>query len=137
MRPLLLDTCAALWITEDEPVAPRAVAAMDAAHREGAPTYLSPITAWEVGLLSSRNRLNFVVTPQRWFQRLLEVPGVRLADLSPDLLIASSFLPGAPPRDPADRILAATARDPGATLITRDRALLAYGADGYISVVAC
>jgi hypothetical protein len=68
---------------------------------------------------------------------LFDVPGVRLADLSPDLLTASSFLPGTPPRDPADRILAATARDLGATLITRDRALLAYGADGYIGVVAC
>lgn len=137
MQPLLLDTCTALWITEDEPVAPQAVAAMDAAHREGTPTYVSPITAWEVGLLASHNRLNFVVTPQRWFQRLLEIPGVRLADLSPDLLIAASFLPGTPPRDPADRILAATARDLGATLITRDRALLAYGADGHISVAAC
>src|SRR5437870_5200984 len=133
MQPLLLDTCAALWITEDEPLAPQAVAAMDAAHREGAPTYVSPITAWEVGLLASRNRLNFVVTPQRWFQRLFEVPGVRLADLSPDLLIASSFLPGKPPRDPADRILAATARDLGAALITRDRALIAYRSEEHTS----
>jgi PIN domain nuclease of toxin-antitoxin system len=60
-----------------------------------------------------------------------------LADMSPDVLIASSFLPGKPPRDPADRILAATARDYGATLITRDRALLDYGAQGYISAVRC
>jgi PIN domain nuclease of toxin-antitoxin system len=50
---------------------------------------------------------------------------VRLADMSPDLLIAASFLPGKPPRDPADRIIAATARDLGAALITRDRALIA------------
>jgi len=137
MQPLLLDTCAALWITQDEPVAPEAAGAMHAAHREGAPTYISPITAWEVGLLAARNRLNFLVTPQRWFQRLLEVPGVRLADMSPDLLIASSFLPGRPPRDPADRIIAATARDLGAMLITRDRTLLAYGEAGHISVLAC
>jgi PIN domain nuclease of toxin-antitoxin system len=62
---------------------------------------------------------------------------MRLADLSPEILIAASFLPGKPPRDPADRILLATARDLGATLITRDRALLAYGADGHVSVVEC
>jgi PIN domain nuclease of toxin-antitoxin system len=62
---------------------------------------------------------------------------VRLADMSPDLLIAASFLPGKPPRDPADRIIAATARDYGCTLVTRDRALLAYGEQGHIRVLAC
>ena len=51
--------------------------------------------------------------------------------------MASSFLPGAPPRDPTDRISAATARDYGATLITRDGALLLYGEQGHINVLAC
>ena len=77
------------------------------------------------------------MTPQRWFESLIENPNVRLAEMGPRLLIAASFLPGRPPRDPADRILAATARDIGATLITRDRALLAYGAQGHISTMAC
>ena len=65
------------------------------------------------------------------------MPGVTLADMSPDLLIASSFLPGKPPRDPADRIVAATARDLGATLMTRDSVLLNYGKQGHVNVVAC
>jgi PIN domain nuclease of toxin-antitoxin system len=137
MPPLLLDTHAAIWITEDQPLGPKAVEAMNSASQARTTVFVSPITAWEVALLVSRNRLNLVVTPERWFQRLLAVPGMRLVDLSPDILIASSFLPGKPPRDPADRIIAATARDYGATLITRDRALLDYGKDGHISVVAC
>jgi PIN domain nuclease of toxin-antitoxin system len=53
------------------------------------------------------------------------------------LLIASSFLPGKPPTDPTDRIIAATARELGATLITRDRALLAYGEQGHAAVLEC
>jgi PIN domain nuclease of toxin-antitoxin system len=57
--------------------------------------------------------------------------------MSPEVLIASSFLPGKPPRDPADRIIVATARDLGATLITRDRALLSYGKQGHLSVAEC
>jgi PIN domain nuclease of toxin-antitoxin system len=57
--------------------------------------------------------------------------------MPPELLIASSYLPGDPPRDPADRIIVATARDLGATLITRDRALLGYGEQGHVSVVEC
>jgi PIN domain nuclease of toxin-antitoxin system len=137
MQPLLLDTHAAIWITRNEPLAPRAAEAMNAAHQAAGVVFVSPITAWEVGLLVARNRLNLLMTPQRWFARLLNVQGVRLADLSPDILIASSFLPGQPPRDPADRIILATARDLGATLITRDRLLLKYGEDGQVSTIAC
>jgi PIN domain nuclease of toxin-antitoxin system len=137
MTPLLLDTHAAIWITEDQPLASAAVEAVDAAYRAGSTVFVSAITAWEVGLLVSRNRLSLVARPERWFQRLLAIPGVRLADLSPDILIASSFLPGVPPRDPADRIILATARDLGATLITRDRLLLKYGEDGQVSTIPC
>ncbi len=137
MPPLLLDTHAAIWITEDQPLASVAVEAIDAAYRAESTVFVSAITAWEVGLLVSRSRLSLVAKPERWFQRLLAIPGVRLADLTPDILIASSFLPGEPPRDPADRIILATARDLGATLITRDRLLLKYGEDGQVSTIPC
>lgn len=134
---LLLDTHAAIWIAEDQPIAAAAAEAVDAAYRRGIIIFVSAISAWEIGLLVSRNRLSLVARPERWFQRLLAIPGVRLADLSPDILIASSFLPGAPPRDPADRIILATARDLGATLITRDRLLLKYGEDGQVNTIPC
>ena len=114
-----------------------ALDALDAANAAEVTTYISPISAWELGMLVARDRVKLLITPQRWFARLFDAPHVRLADMSPDLLIASSFLPGAPPRDPTDRIIAATARDYGATLITRDRVLLLYGEQGHINVVAC
>jgi PIN domain nuclease of toxin-antitoxin system len=137
MQPVLLDTHAAIWLAADKSLAKPADDALDAASEAGVPTYVSPITAWEVGLLVSRQRIKLLTTPERWFQLLFDFPNMRLADMPPELLIASSFLPGRPPRDPADRILAATARDLGATLITRDRELLAYGKQGHIGVVAC
>jgi PIN domain nuclease of toxin-antitoxin system len=136
MSPLLLDTNAAIWLSRDELKA-TASEKLDEAARTGVATYLSPITAWEIGQLVSRNRLSLSVTPQRWFARILAMPNIHLAELSPDILIASSFLPGMPPRDPADRILLATARHIGATLITRDRQLLKYGEDGQVSTIAC
>lgn len=137
MQPLLWDTCAALWIYEKARLAPAAIDAMAAAHRESVPSYISPITAWEIGMLVSHGRLQLLIRPERWFANLFDAPGVRLAEMSPDLLIASSYLPGKPPKDPTDRIIAATARELGATLITRDRALLDYGGQGHMSVVAC
>ena len=137
MQPLLWDTCAAIWIYEKAQLSRPAIEAMSAAQREGVTSYISPITAWEIGMLVSHRRLQLLIRPERWFANLFEAPGVRLAELSPDLLIASSFLPGTPPRDPTDRIIAATARELGATLITRDRALIAYGEQGHVNVVEC
>jgi PIN domain nuclease of toxin-antitoxin system len=137
MQPLLLDTCAAIWLSEGEPIKPEATALLNAAHHQGARTFVSPITAWEVGLLASRQRLRLLITPEKWFGKILELPGMALAELSPDILIASSFLPGKPPRDLADRIIAATARDLGATLITRDSYLLSYAKQGHVNIIAC
>jgi PIN domain nuclease of toxin-antitoxin system len=137
VQPLLLDTCTAIWIAEQEPLTQPALDALRATYRAGIATYVSPITAWEVGLLAAREKLKLLVTARRWFERLIEVPGMRLATMPPDLLIAASFLPGRPPRDPADRILAASAREYGYTLLTRDDALLKYGEQGHIRVLAC
>lgn len=137
MQSLLLDTHAAIWLFEDKPLAQTAVEAMNAVYRADESLLVSPITAWEVGLLVSHRRIDLMATPERWFQRLLATPHVQLAELSTGVLIASSFLPGKPPRDPADRILAATARDLGAALVTRDRALLSYADEGHLSVLPC
>lgn len=137
MLTLLLDTHTAIWLVANQRIAREAEEAINAVHETSGTLLVSPITAWEVGLLVSHKRVDLLATPQRWFARLLAVSNVRLAELSPEILIASSFLPGTPPRDPADRILLATARDLGATLITRDRLLLKYGEDGQVSTIAC
>jgi PIN domain nuclease of toxin-antitoxin system len=137
MQPLLWDTCAVIWIYDQAEIARSARDLINAVYRDGIPSYVSPITAWEVGMLAARGRMRLLITPEKWFARVCETPGVQVANLHADVLIASSFLPGKPPRDPADRILAATARDLGATLITRDRVLLDYGKQGHVSVVEC
>lgn len=137
MPPLLLDTHTAVWVFENMPIARTATEAFNAASRDGTPLLVSPITAWEIGQLASRRRIDLSATPQRWFREVLATPGIELAELSPDILIASSFLPGTPPRDPMDRILIATARDLAATLVTRDRQILAYGEEGNVSVLGC
>ena len=137
MRPLVWDTCAAIWIFDQAELSKTALDLLAAAYRERVTSYVSPVTAWEVGMLSSRKRLQLMIAPERWFAKLFEIEGVKLAPMPPELLIASSFLPGKPPRDPFDRIIAATARDLGATLLTRDKALLDYGKQGHMSVVKC
>jgi len=135
--PLLLDTCAAIWIAEDAPLSDAAVAAMDEAFDARQPTYVSPITAWELGTLVARGQFKSILPPHRWFERLLKIQGFRLADMTPAILISSSFLPGEVLHDPADCILAATAREFGYTLLTRNPALLAYAKEGHLHAIAC
>lgn len=135
--PLLLDTCAAIWIANGDQLSVPALNAVDRAQTERVPIYVSPITAWELGLLVSRGRMSLLMPPAVWFGKLLRAPGLHLADLPPEVLIASSFLPGKAPRDPADRILAATAREYGYMLVTRDRPLLEYAQQGHMQALVC
>ncbi|MFZ3361722.1 MAG: type II toxin-antitoxin system VapC family toxin [Xanthobacteraceae bacterium] len=134
---LLLDTCAAIWLTNADPISDEAVAALRDANETGDSVYVSPITAWEIGLFAARGRVRLLMEPQRWFERLLDGPGLRLTDMPPNVLIASSFLPGTLPGDPADRIIAATAREYGYKLLTRDRPLLDYAEQGHIEAIRC
>jgi PIN domain nuclease of toxin-antitoxin system len=98
---------------------------------------VSPITAWEVGLLARKGRFRSHYTPQRWFELLMNTSDTALAELTPRVLIGSSFLPGSLHSDPADRIIAATAREYGFTVMTRDRSLLDYAREGHMSAVEC
>jgi PIN domain nuclease of toxin-antitoxin system len=135
--PVLLDTCAAIWLMSRAPLSSASRAAIRAAQTANLGVYLSPFTAWEIGTLVSKGRLHLTLSPEVWFESLLALPGVRLAELTPRLLIASTALPGKPPSDPADRIIAATARLNGYRVITRDSKLLAYAVQGHILATAC
>ena len=136
MSVFLLDTCAAIWIMNGDPLREPAASALAEKHgSEGLAA--SPMTAWEVALLAAKGKLALSIGPDVWFDRLCALPGVALAGMPPSVLIASCSLPGSPPADPVDRILAATARAFGYTLVTRDRHLLNYGGEGHIQVMGC
>jgi PIN domain nuclease of toxin-antitoxin system len=136
MQPYLLDTCAALWLMADVLPAP-ALAALAHAHQERSPVYVSPVTAWEIGIMARKGRFRSSYTPQHWFELLVGAPGMAIAEMPAKVLLESQLLPGPINADPADRIIAATAREYGFTVMTRDRALLAYAKEGYLSAVEC
>jgi PIN domain nuclease of toxin-antitoxin system len=135
--PILLDTCAVIWTANGDPISGDAIAAIEQATEDDVPLYISPITAWEIGLLSARGRLALASRPEVWFGKVVATPGVEVAAMPPDLLISSSFLPGSPPGDPADRIVIATAREFGFRIMTRDRKILDYADKGLVMAMAC
>ena len=135
--PLLLDTCATLWQMNGEKMTSASRSAIRATCAARLGIHVSPFTAWEIGTLVAKDRLFLTVAPETWFENLLALPGVRLAALTPAILLTSTRLPGLPPSDPADRILAATARAEGFRLVTRDHKLLAYARQGHLQVIPC
>jgi PIN domain nuclease of toxin-antitoxin system len=135
--PILLDTCAAMFLIADEWMSEAACKAIGAAAVSGAPLHVSPIAAWEVGMMTGKGRFRSALTPERWWTTLLSRPGIALCALTAEILMQSWSLPGRLNKDPADRIIAATAREHGYTVLTRDCALLAYGEEGHIRALAC
>ncbi|HEX2478173.1 MAG TPA: type II toxin-antitoxin system VapC family toxin [Geminicoccaceae bacterium] len=135
---VLLDTCAAIWLFEQEPLSQVSLAAIRTA-AVSFEVFVSPVSAWEVGLLARRGQraLSFQPSAQAWFDDLLALPGVRLIALTHRAAIAASSLPGHFHRDPADRLLIATARELKVPLVTRDRRILDYAGQGHVDAIAC
>lgn len=134
---ILLDTCAAIWVAEGTPISEEATECLNRSLGDGLDVMLSPVTAWEVGMLVARGRYSISMTVEAWFNGIVGRPNTGLAEMTPSILIQSSFLPGTPPRDPFDRVFVATARDLGYRIMTRDEKILDYAAQGHVQAIAC
>jgi PIN domain nuclease of toxin-antitoxin system len=88
---------------------------------------VSAISLWEVAKLVEYGRLELPCPLQEWFEKALRYPGVRLLELTPEIAIESTRLPGEFHRDPADQIIVATARRHDCLLLTTDKKILDYG----------
>jgi len=127
---LLLDTHVLVWLMFGERrLGPCARQAIHQACGEDS-VLVSAITPWEIALLASKNRIELYRDVLDWVRSALALPGVHLTQLTPEIAVESTRLPWAMHADPADRILAATARHLGATLVTADEALLGFAASG-------
>jgi PIN domain nuclease of toxin-antitoxin system len=87
---------------------------------------IGTISLWEVAKLVELGRLVLPVTLDEWFTDALAYPGVTLVDLTPQIAIESTQLPGQFHRDPADQIIVATARVLGCDLLTADQRIRGY-----------
>jgi PIN domain nuclease of toxin-antitoxin system len=94
--------------------------------------YVSAITPWEIAMLVSKERLAFTQEVGVWLRTALNMPGIQMVPLSVDISVASTQLPGDFHADPADRIIVASARQMGATLVTADKLILAYSKAGHL-----
>jgi PIN domain nuclease of toxin-antitoxin system len=103
--------------------------------------FLSPVNAWEIGLLANLQTgrsLGFADSPLAFFQSALNRDGWTLLPLTIEAAILSSRLPGDFHKDPADRLLVASAMAARATFVTRDSKILDWAArTGALVVLEC
>lgn len=129
---ILLDTCAVLWLANGEPLEPAARKAIVEGER-----HVLPITAWEITNLVRKNRISLTMPVGAWIERAFRGIGAKELAINTRLLIESCTLPGAPPNDPADRIIVASAREHDLIIVTRDAAILDYAALGHAKAMRC
>jgi len=96
---------------------------------------VSAISVLEIARLVAYGLYDLGISVDRFVAEATEDEGLRLLALSVRILIESTRLPGEIHRDPADRLLAATAREHSLTLVTRDKELLAYARRGHIQAL--
>jgi len=140
-RAVLLDTCAVIWLANGDPLAGSAAAAIVGAGLADG-VFVSPVSAWEVGLLSKpkagrTTAVRFMPDPKTWFARVMAGPAIKEAPLTSEIAIDASFLPGDLHGDPGDRLIVTTARHLGIPIVTRDRRIIAYASEGHVDVIAC
>jgi PIN domain nuclease of toxin-antitoxin system len=97
---------------------------------------IAAICLWELALLAARGRIILGKPTDLWIDAALAEPAPAIEPLSPAIAIESCHLPGDFHRDPADRMIVATARVIGARLMTRDRRILDYAASGHLAAIA-
>lgn len=95
--------------------------------------YVSAISILELARLVALGQRALPCSIDEFVARAFGEGLLLLLDLTPNILIDSTRLPGAIHRDPADRLLVATARAHGLSLVTRDKQLLAYAKQGYMN----
>ena len=127
-QALLLDTHVALWLDSgDDQLRLATRELIDKCWRAGASILLSAVSAWEIALLVDTGRIDLDIPVAAWIERFLERPGIEAVPLGHLAAARAYQLHRLEHRDPADRLLIATAIELGCPLVTYDERIAGFG----------
>jgi PIN domain nuclease of toxin-antitoxin system len=125
---LLLDTHIALWLEGGhERLLPVTRELLDNCWRGGGTICLSAVSVWEIAMLVDARRVNFRIPIERWVDRFLDRPGTAVIPLDHLAAARSYRLHRLEHRDPADRLLIATAIELACPLVSYDDRIARFG----------
>ncbi|HQR46014.1 MAG TPA: type II toxin-antitoxin system VapC family toxin [Thermoanaerobaculia bacterium] len=117
---ILLDTHVLLWLgAEPKKLSRAAASAIRRSLRSGG-IGIASISLWEIAMLLESGRLRAPGTSEHAIGLLLEKTGVAVLEITPEVAALAVQFPESFPRDPADRLIAATARARSLPLVTAD-----------------
>lgn len=123
---IVLDTHALIWFLTDPSKLSKIAHETIEIEKNKAQIYVSSITIWELCHLIHKKRIKFKDGLEATIATINKMEELFFVPIDNALAYASQTLPGSFHADPADRFIVATARQLGATLITRDTKIRKY-----------
>ncbi len=114
------------WVSGDKSLSTTALRAINEAISSDSEIIVSSISAWETSMLIEKDRLVLSMDIESWFDEVSQIDGVRFIPVDNEISIKSTMLPGKFHKDPADRIIVATARKLAVPLVTADDKIIRY-----------
>lgn len=137
MSGILLDTHVWLWfMTGSKELSVTSQTKIDHCLKDGM-AFVAAISSWELCMLETKGRIQLTMPAGEWIQQSFSQTSLTPIDLRPDIAFESCHLPGTFHGDPADRLIVATARIEGLTLMTRDTKIHTYSKSNTVTVVEC
>ena len=123
---ILLDTHALVWwVSDKKKLSHKAHATIsDASLHDG--FAVSAISMWELAMLIKKGRLKVTIDSELWLDKVEVTKGLHIIPIDAIIARGSVSLPGFIHDDPADRMIVATARILGISLVTVDKKIRAY-----------
>jgi PIN domain nuclease of toxin-antitoxin system len=116
---ILLDTHVVVWAAiEPKRLSRAAESALLRARSSG--LAMASISLWEMASLFARGRIETYGTVEASVRQVLETVGVIVKPITQEIAVLAAHFPESYSRDPADRLIGATARAEGLVLITQD-----------------
>ena len=122
-KPVLLDTCALLWLASSPE---RISADVRRQIAESECRYVSSMTFWEIIFKSQIGKLKLGLNPTSWLERVERKFALTVVGVSHEIMVNAALLP-LHHRDPADRFIIATALKMDLPVVTSDDNFPKYG----------
>lgn len=123
---IVLDTHTLIWwVNGDKQLSSKAKKAIDSELTDGQ-VMISAISAWEIAMLVSKNRLALTMDIDDWLATIASIEAVSIVPVNAEVAVQSVRLPGEFHPDPADRIIVALARHHSVPLATADTKIREY-----------